>query len=72
MEHLCEVCRDAGLEDVAWSGYYLEAVQPFLRGSRPHEREDPVQQVRGSSREEHAVTDIPPHEKPQFHLPTPE
>ncbi|MDN7023792.1 radical SAM protein [Methanoculleus sp. FWC-SCC1] len=26
MERLCGVCRDAGLEDVAWSGYYPEAV----------------------------------------------
>ncbi|NYT05831.1 MAG: radical SAM protein [Methanomicrobiales archaeon] len=26
MERLCAVCRDAGLEDVAWSGYYPEAV----------------------------------------------
>ncbi|WP_243670555.1 hypothetical protein, partial [Methanoculleus chikugoensis] len=26
MEHLCAVCREAGLEDVAWSGYYPEAV----------------------------------------------
>ncbi|MDV4342221.1 radical SAM protein [Methanoculleus sp. YWC-01] len=26
MEHLCSVCREAGLEDVAWSGYYPETV----------------------------------------------
>ena len=26
MEHLCSVCRDMGLEDVAWSGYYPETV----------------------------------------------
>ena len=26
MERLCAVCRDAGLLDVAWSGYYPEAV----------------------------------------------
>ena len=26
MERLCGVCRDAGLTDVAWSGYYPEAV----------------------------------------------
>ena len=26
MERLCEICRKAGLTDVAWSGYYPEAV----------------------------------------------
>jgi pyruvate formate lyase activating enzyme len=26
MEHLSAVCREAGLEDVAWSGYYPETV----------------------------------------------
>ena len=31
MERLCEVCREAGLTDVAWSGYYPEAVPDAVR-----------------------------------------
>lgn len=31
MERLCGVCRDAGLTDVAWSGYYPEAVPDAVR-----------------------------------------
>lgn len=31
MERLCGVCRDAGLTDVAWSGYYPEMVPDAVR-----------------------------------------
>lgn len=31
MERLCTVCRDAGLLDVAWSGYYPEVVSAEIR-----------------------------------------
>jgi len=33
MERLCTVCRDAGLLDVAWSGYYPEAVPDEVAGA---------------------------------------
>lgn len=32
MEHLCAISRRAGLEDVAWSGYYPEAVPAEVAG----------------------------------------
>ncbi len=33
MERLCTVCRDAGLLDVAWSGYYPETVPDEVTGA---------------------------------------
>ncbi|NLM29033.1 MAG: radical SAM protein, partial [Methanomicrobiales archaeon] len=33
MERLCTVCRDAGLQDVAWSGYYPETVPDEVAGA---------------------------------------
>ncbi len=36
MERLCSVCREAGLKDVAWSGYYPESVPDEVAARAAH------------------------------------
>ncbi|WP_062397403.1 radical SAM protein [Methanogenium cariaci] len=70
MERLCEMCREAGLSDVAWSGYYPESVpdEVAIEAARLRDAyggDDAAALTAGYA----AVTGCPTHPPELRHLP---